>query len=379
VALLEVETGAWLGRLPATMNRAVRFVGPRELVTLGATWRRWRLPEPHPTVLPAEGGVTTLEAREEGARWTLTLGADDGLERWRWPLPREGAHLGPISWHGLTLKSLALDARGDAFAVSSGALGVWRLPAGEAVSARDLEVFSDTRARRIGRLDAAAGRPWWILLDYDDAVLALRLEAGGARVATEVPVLGADDRLGEHHDLAIAPGHRLGAVFSQVDLRARRLVAGPSGVSVDRELEVGAITAIALERDGESLWTAGGERLERWDFTHGSLVASVRVPDAELVEVAVSDLTREGDVWVAAGALSGEVWLWRVGPGDALDLVAHFEDHTERIAALAFAGDTLLLSGGWDDQVRVRSLGSVPGAAALETAWGLRLDAVLQR
>ena len=76
------------------------------------------------------------------------------------------------------------------------------------------------------------------------------------------------------------------------------------------------------------------------------------------------------------------MFLWARATGE---LTALFRDHDRRVSALAFAPDTRwLATGSWDETVRLRSLAPLPepdaaAAAALEAAWGVRLDTLLSR
>ncbi len=394
VSLLDVDSGHWLSRLPLTDGRGARFIGPRDLLTVGHSWRRWHLPEPHPVVLAAGGGVTSIALSGRRFDLTLAIAADSHLQRWRWPTR---SSLPTVTWSDGTLKGVTLSRDAAfAFAASVGTVGLHRVPM-NTTSEVGLSSFGNTRARRVGRLVAPGpdGHDWLITLSYLPEVLATPLATntptgGVPGLPTELSVLGPGGFLAIHHDLTIAPGHHFAAVLSTYEQRARRLVASRDEVFVDRDLDVGEARALAIERDGDTLWTAG-PTLDRWDLDTSHLIASIPLPPVArrpgqqaaggdlAVELAVSDIAPDGRLWVAVGSLRGDTWLWAVD-GASITFWAHFRDHTERVAALAFSDDVrLLVTGSWDDHVRIRSLLPPPSLTAVEAAWGLDLDAVLRR
>ena len=84
--------------------------------------------------------------------------------------------------------------------------------------------------------------------------------------------------------------------------------------------------------------------------------------------------------WFAVGLLTGDILVWRNGQEAP---VVRLVGHAARVAGLQFTRDgRWLVSGGWDDAVRVWSLADVdePGEALrarLETEWGRTLAEVL--
>lgn len=97
---------------------------------------------------------------------------------------------------------------------------------------------------------------------------------------------------------------------------------------------------------------------------------------SDTTDVAVSADER----WIAVGLLNGDILVWRTGSAVP---IARLVGHAARVAGLQFTRDgRWLLSGGWDDAVRVWSLEDLdePGEALrtrLESEWGRTLDAVL--
>ncbi|MCA9517018.1 MAG: hypothetical protein KC635_18875, partial [Myxococcales bacterium] len=367
VALLDLETGAWLGRLPRSAGRAMRFVGARELVTAGDALTRWRLDGLAPSALDAGGGVTSVDVRGPVGRPVVAFAADQAIETG--PLD---ARARVALAHAVTMKSLALDPDGAGLvAVASGFDGITRLDAERLVA-----VGAVARARRVGRLEGA-GASWLVVLPYDGPLRAVRADGG-----EEVVVVGPGGALGEHHDLSVSPGHGHAAVLAVAEGRVRRLAWAPDGVVVDREAALDDARAVALERGGDLLWLARGEGLTRVSFAEpegATVVAEVATPGVDWVDLAVSDVGPRG-VWVAAGDRVGATWLWRADE-DGVALVARLDDHEGRVAALAFAPDgSFLATGSWDRTVRLRALAEEPAAPEVyERAWGVTLAVALGR
>lgn len=364
IALIDLETGAWLGRLPRSAGRAARFTDAHTLVTAGDALVRWRLPPPRPLVIDAGGGVTSVDVRGPAEQPIVAFAADRALETG----PLDARTRVEVE-HAITLKDLALGPDGRALAaVASGIDGIVHLD-------DDLLALRGNfdRARRIGRLEGPSGA-WLVTLCYGGPVIASRPDA-----SVEHIVVGPDGALGDHHDLAVAPGHRHAAVVSADEGRVRRLTWTDDEVIVDRDAPLTDASAIAIERDGEHLWAALGDRLARFalhDPEGATRVAEIASVGNDWIELAVSDLGALG-TWLAAGDRRGSTWLWRIAE-DAATLVARFDDHDGRVAALAFSPDaSFFASGSWDRRVRLRGLGEAHAPAHYERAWGLTLEDAL--
>lgn len=403
IALFDLETGTWLSRLPMTDQRSMVLGAPRELWTTGTTIKRWQLPEPTPLVLEHRAGVASLAVSKDRDETLIAVGAGEVLQRWRWS-PRYAVTREPeVSWAGVTVKSMVSLGQ-EILAVSSGLNGMVRVD----WHGDGLTSMGEDRGRRVAYLrertgafsPCHAGSPgaartdsdtdgcdfeptdadgWVLTSSYGPAILASPLRAGRPVLKEdrieERPVPWFDDTDEEHQDLAVAPGESSAVALAVNSQKARRLV-GRSGVEIDRQLEVGHALAVAIERDGDTVWTVTHDRLERWDIESGALLSSTAVSGGDLIEVAVSDYGPDG-FFVAAGDRLGGTWLWRVRGRD-IDLFAHFSDHTERVAALAFSDDgSLLLTGSWDRAVRVRALREE--TQDFERAWGLTSDKSLER
>lgn len=277
----------------------------------------------------------------------------------------------------MTVKSLVSLGK-EVLAVSSGVNGIVRVDwHGDGVSS-----VGDDRARRVAFLresEPGSADGWVVTSSYGIVLLASPLREGQPILTRdrieERPLPWFDDAEEEHQDLAVAPGEKWAIALAVNAQKARRIVAR-RGVEIDRELDVGLALAVAIERDGDTVWTVTHDRLERWDVESGALLSSTHMSGGDLIEVAVSDYGPDG-FFVAVGDRLGGTWLWRVRGLD-IDLFAHFSDHTERVAALAFSKDgSLLVTGSWDRAVRMRALRE--GAQDFEEAWGLTSTRVLER
>ena len=396
VALFDGWTYAHLDRLPAGLHDALRFVGPRRLAVAGGQPAKgersgmqlelWELPEPLPHRLDLPGGVTSIVLVGATSPSLISVAADARMEHWQWP-PRSPTARSGTQWQTGTIKAHTL-GRDALYTTTVGETGVRVLPVGDAVLAElgPIADFGEHRARRIGWVapvpDAGARFDGWlVLLDYNFAVIAVPLHEGRAvraRLDAECdsyPLMGGGGLLGEHMDLAVAPGARHIAVLADREGVARRITARGQGLVVDREIIVGEAGAIALERDGDGVWVVGDDRLAAYSFEDGRLLLEIPLV-GRFVELAVSD--DDGGHWVAAGTRDGQTLVWRF-EGGRLVLTHRFDDHAERVAALAFSADgQMLATGSWDRTVRLRALGAAANADALEAHWGVDLERALR-
>jgi len=385
VALYDHWTYASLDRLPADRHETLRFIGPRRVVVAGEQLEVWELPDPLPNRLDVPGGVTSIVLAGSADLSLVSVAVDARLEHWQWP-PRSPTARSGTQWQAGTIKSHTL-GKDALYATAVGETGVRALPLAGLGELAPIADFGEYRARRIGWIAAAPGSSydgWLVLLDYGFAVGAIPLREGrSVRVRPDAEcdshlLMGADGFLGEHIDLAVAPGARHLAILADREALVRRVSAVADTLVVDREIRIEETTALALERDGDIVWTAGDDRVAARSFEDGRLIVTASVAGARFVELAVSDLGDRGGRWVAAGGRDGRTWVWRF-EGDRLVLTHRFDDQVERVAALAFSSDgSLLATGSWDRTVRLRALGTAPTADALEALWGVDLERALR-
>lgn len=321
--LIDLATGSRRGALPLDGGREATFSG-ETIVTFGSTSLRLTLAKGGVGVLDAPGGVTSLSL--EGERLAIGHGREATL------VTLDGERVAQRAWHRSITKSVAL--RGGVFAVANrdidgvevGGELVWHLP---------------RISRRV--MASAAG----VLVATYSGGLELWRPEGGHLVLTAERVVDLDG-VGERF---AALGEATRSLYF-VDLRG----GAPMVEVFGREPDA---AAVALSPD-EEVHAAGRAGVMVYGL-EGPLFR--HLADGPLIEVAVS---AEGDL-VAASGQDGRVFLWRSREQDP---AAVMSDHDERVTALRFgtsAATRLLLSGSWDETVRVRDLAPLVSPQAL---WG---------
>jgi WD40 repeat protein len=330
VALWDLTSGQWRGRLPMTEDRGHRFVKghPRRL----ATWGKerlvvWDLPGGRPSRLRTHGGVAALEV-EGKALW---VGTGDGLERW------DAQGHGSFEPRSAVVKAVV--ANGDLW-VGHGRIdgglelrsaASREMPEGGADGAMRFETFTRQLAP-LGEL-VARGR------DYGP------LEVWRAD-GEHLPLTGDENS----RDLE-ASSDRGGVVWltgtGDVWVVGSELVARP--VMSD----TGCST---VATDGLRVACGTGDGVEVFEVSGASGGSGDRLLELHLaapgVELGELEWSADGRV-LAGGAKDGSVWLW---VGDEVGPRARIESHTAQVATLVFEGG-LLWSGSWDQSVRALSLG----------------------
>ena len=333
--LIDAHTGARLGAMPLAGGREATFtrVG---ITTFGVyAWQFEVGPRGVVGHFDAPGGVTSLAL--DGDVIAIGHGREATLLR------LDGERLERRSWPRSITKSVAWRAgpKGSSAARSPGShpTGVF------AVANRDAD-----------GVEVSGARPWLVpsiarrVLVTNNGVLVATYSGGlelwrddGTNASlTDERVVDLDGRL--ERFAALGEGTR---TLYTIDLRG----GAPMVTALSREQDA---VAVAWSPD-EEVYAAGrtGVVVHSMDgplFRHAA--------DAPLIEVAVSP---EGDL-LAAGSQDGRVFLWRVREREP---IAVLRDHDERVPALVFGhttkGTRLLVSGSWDETVRVRDLTPLVG------------------
>lgn len=139
--------------------------------------------------------------------------------------------------------------------------------------------------------------------------------------------------------------------------------------------EVPGGLGVAITNDGSvAVGTASGIVLFDPGGTRRRLLQG---PVLQAVQPAISPSGR----LVAAGDLSGSVWIWDAEANDgAGKLLAEVRGHKGRVSGIGFRSETDLVTGGWDATVRRWDLSAInqdPTPEELSAAWDLRLEELL--
>jgi WD40 repeat protein len=184
--------------------------------------------------------------------------------------------------------------------------------------------------------------------------------------------------------------HRLGwskqALWDlAIDSRKRQVVA----LGEDQRVHVGELEAgglverwsaavteggrVAVHRSGRVAVTGPGgvQLIERG----GAAGPRLSAPVLQLKDVAFSP---SGDL-VAAGDLSGAIWVWDAGGR----LLGELKSHTSHVTGVEFRGEHEIVSAAWDGTIRRWGVGplraDLPTLRASIADWQLTLDEVLDR
>ena len=153
--------------------------------------------------------------------------------------------------------------------------------------------------------------------------------------------------------------------FRQGDRQPRRVWEAPG------------LVPVAVDRRGTLALTASGTEVMVVDLATGTLRWSTPQLDEAPPDAAVSPDGR----WGAVSSRDGTARIYHMKTGE---LRATLRGHTEQIAAIAFSADShYLMTGSWDDSVRVWDVGVLAAdpialKQELTDAWNLDLERLLQ-
>jgi WD40 repeat protein len=189
-------------------------------------------------------------------------------------------------------------------------------------------------------LNCSAGHPELplaVVVKSDGGILVVDLER--AELLRELPSEG------DLKAIAISPdgrsvwtAHSLGRVLSRPIEGGDEVRVADAGWD-----DVGAIVAA-----GSQTFLAAGGQVEEWDLQAGERVRRLGEDGADVESLAVA-----GDR-LAVGREDGGVELWDLAAGTAIELAGHRDrGDRNRVAGVAFAPDGRLVSGAWDETLRV--------------------------
>ncbi|HRE90323.1 MAG TPA: WD40 repeat domain-containing protein, partial [Myxococcota bacterium] len=374
VKLLDLTTGQWRGTLPLGEVRALSFIEsePADLVTLGARIQRWRLTGGPLARLTLSDGVTSISVHPRSAGLNTPLVAvtrGKGLTI----TDLEGHKRYDEGWFDGIVKGGAFTMDGARYGATAG------------VSQRVTRFVADAH-RPFERIEpevvlSLPGREVSVVSRPDRPDLWFDLHHGCG-----VPVSFGDDTVTQPlfagecpsiSDLARSPSGRFLAMLAPLEGAVWLLDAHDELTPIRHPFTRDAL-AIAVLDDGLTVFAAEAEGVSEWVLGPNPHQSHLyHAPGATFLAVAASPSGR----YLAGGARDGSTWLWERQSGE---LRARLRDHEQRVSALAFAGESLLLTGSWDWSVRVRSLAPllVSGpqwVERIEARWGLSLDDVLGR
>jgi WD40 repeat protein len=378
VRLMDLSTGAWLGRLPAqgAVNQ-IRFVDDHQLLVLGDRLERWVLPTGlHSMLFRNEGGFSGVDFSPDSTLlaastatgqlrvWSLAsdvpIRLDDqmgALASMQWSATPGVAKDVSFTPDGKTLIGGAMDALG---------LGVFSTEdwVDQGALMPGLLAISHPFFRRVGAL--AGG--WVFGLSYGQSGPEVwRLGDSETDDFFRVPGRTFFDAATNHGGTAAVMNDSTGKVFRMTTVPTPAMTSVP--VAFD-------VASVDISSDGERVAVARPGRIEIVEVATGE--TKFRLVDLEgiVLDVALS----ADDRYLAASFMNGVVRVWVVETGA---LVAVLRGHTERVAAIEFSPNgRWLASASWDGTLRLWGLTVLERPAdellsEVETAWELTLKQAL--
>jgi hypothetical protein len=362
--------------LPRSHDRSVRFGAAGRLLGMGRHLRMWEIPEQfRPEKLVAGDGVASLDVHGPSGR--LGVGLASG-EAWEWSLDAASPVIRLSVPGGGVVKDLAFSGVGDAAAVGgvlSDGVFVWvGREVGDLVGSNPFvtrakgggEPCGVSGLRRVGRL--GTGDFW--ALPYGAGPILCRRTGQSWTLDRSLLVPGAVLSEGESNaqgTQAIFVDDRDDMLFRLDALpepHLRRIGRWPEPLAVD----ISADGAFVVVADAAGLVVVDGQTAavrKRLSFDGVERITDIAIsPDDRLI---------------AAGDLGGRVVVFDLPTGRRLGTL---RGHSERIAALEFASPNLLVSGSWDDSVRLWDLDVLSAersalVAELRETWGVPISEVL--
>jgi len=314
IHLVDLATSA-IQQLPIVGARAVRFLPDGRLEVLAESLTRWSFPDPSTASrIRAVGGVSSLSADPQSGMVAIAQG-DGGVALWSPGKELRAAH--PFA--GVVKNAVWA---GD------------HVLAGASVTSAP----SIARVSRTGEVDATEHSAPWRRVGYLDGwgSVGLRWSEREGVVALDPGMSPSHWGAEEYVELA-TDGAML--ALRGPDGAVTLAVAGPEGPAVQWREAVGGAGALAVHRSGTVATGAAGRVL-----VLGGAHAELDHPE----RVTALGFSPSGRL-VAAGALNGDVRLWRVTDGALL--LAHAA-HEGRVSGVAFRGEDELITGGWDRTAR---------------------------
>ncbi|MFT5679403.1 MAG: WD40 repeat protein/tRNA A-37 threonylcarbamoyl transferase component Bud32 [Myxococcota bacterium] len=367
VLLWHLDSGAWLGRLPAEWVEQLRFVDNRELLVIGESARRWVLPaDLQPLRFTADGGIGTVAFSPDSTK--LVTGDAAGYLR-VWSVQGEHGEAAAMHWQTIpgVLKDSAFTPDG-AFLV------------GGAINSPGVQVYETD-----GWTDRGVLMPgeWGMAYPFMRRIGTLR---GGLVYGLEYMPSGPEVwRIGEEGTLDHLRVH--GRIFWEGESNH----TGTAAVLLDEEDRVYLLT------DAETLEVVTTfEGIAAADISNtGGQIALATLDNITIISVETGEpqLTIDDigeriydiaysadDRYLAAGQAGGVARIWSAETGD---LLAVLRGHDERVASLDFSPDgRWLATGSWDATVRLWGLSALHTPAqelvsTIEDAWGISLEQAL--
>ncbi len=367
-----MEAGT-ISPLPRSYDRTVRFGPDGRLLGVGRHLRLWEIPKYlRPERLVAGDGVASLDVH--GPEGRLGVGLASG-EAWEWRLDGAIPVVRTAIPGGGVVKDVAFSAAGGAAAaggVLSERLFAWNEPGTDSfvgVPSEAADVPNPCElpgVRRIGRL--GPGDFW--ALPYGAGPLLCHRVGQAWTIDRSLLVPGAVLSEGESN----ADGTRAIFVDDREDVLFR-LDAAPKP-QLHRIGRWPEPLAVDISSDGTFVVVADAGGLVEVDGHDVTLRQRLATDGLErITDVAISP----DDRLIAAGDLGGRVMVFDRVSGRRLGVL---RGHSERVAAVEFASEGLLVSGSWDDSVRLWDLSALRDdrlslVENLRETWGVPISEVL--